>query len=105
MRTFLIIWLIHFLATVSGWYALGSVAQGVVDGTAIVPPPLVVFNEILEILLFPLVTVVLWLVPGTGGYSLQTFVSFVGAAAVNSAIVVAALTALLRRIRRRMATR
>ncbi len=105
MRAAILTGLIHFLATVSGWYALGGFAQGVVDGTALVPPPLVVLNEIIEILLFPLVTAVLWLFPGTGGYSIGSFAGFAGAAIVNSTLFAVVVTFALRRIRRSMATR
>jgi hypothetical protein len=105
MRTPILICLVHFLATVGGWYALGGFAQGVVDGATLVPPPLVVLNEIIEILLFPLVTAVLWIFPGTGGYSLGSFVSFAAAALVNSAIFATVVTSVSRAIRRRQAAR
>lgn len=105
MRAVSIFWLIHFLATVSGWYALGGLAQGVADGTGLVPPPLVVLNEIIEILLFPLVISVLWFFPAAGGYSITALLSFVVTAAANSAIVAVAITSLVRALRRRMATR
>ena len=105
MRAPVVIWIIHFLVTVCGWYALGGFAQGVVDGSAVVPPPLVVLNEIIEILLLPLVTAVLWIFPGTGGYSLGSFLGFAAAAVVNSAIFAAAVSFVWRTIRRRQATR
>jgi len=105
MRAPILVWMVHFLATVVGWYVLGGFAQGIVDGAALVPPPLVVFNEIIELLLLPLVTAVLWIFPGTGGYSLGSFLSFAGAAIVNSAIFTAAITWAWRAIRRRQATR
>ena len=105
MRAVSIFWLVHFLATVSGWYALGGLAQGVADGTGLVPPPLVVLNEIIEILLFPLVIGVLWFFPAAGGYTITGFLIFVTIAAANSAIVAAAAAALVRALRRTMATR
>jgi len=105
MRAPILVWLAHFLATVAGWYVLGGFAQGVVDGAGVVPPPLVVLNEIIEILLLPLVTAVLWIFPGTGGYSLESFLGFAGAAVVNSAIFAAVVIFVARAVRRRQATR
>jgi hypothetical protein len=91
----------HWLATVAGWYILSAAAQGAVDGSGEPSIALIVFNLIIEILAFPLVLAVIRLLPGAiGGFDVPGLLGFAAAAALNSALVVAACTGLLRAIRR-----
>ena len=98
MRRFSIIWLLHWFFTVGGWYLVSALAQGVADGSGVAPPALVVMNAFIQLLAFPLVISAVWIWPmQIGGFSLGSFALFTLIAAVNSALVVAALFRLLRR--------
>ena len=83
------LWATHFIATVAGWYALSALAQGVVDSAA--PPGFLLnaLNGIIQILMFPLVTVAVSFVPLIGGFRIGSFLAFTAVAALNSAVVVA----------------
>jgi hypothetical protein len=102
MRKLGAFWLIHFVATVAGWYLLGALAQGAADSQAGLTLPLVVFNGIIQILCFPFVIAAIWVVPGPGGFSLGSFITFAVLAAVNSAVVVAIVAAVVRGVQGRI---
>lgn len=93
---------IHWFCTVGGWYLLGALEQGVADGTGVAPVPLIILHIIMQILTFPIVFIAVWLNPmQIGGFRLDSFFLFVVLAALNSALVVAVLGALLRALSRR----
>jgi len=101
MRKLSIIWFCHFAATVAGWYLLSALAQGAVDSRVGVTFPIVVFNAIIEILCFPLLFLATRVFPSQlGGFSLSELLVFAALAALNSAVVVACISAGLRSLQR-----
>ena len=99
MRKIAWFWALHFFATIAGWYLLSALAQGVVDSTTEPPALLDVLNGIMQILMFPAVTAALWVSPNLGGFRLSSFFVFLGVAAINSAIVLAFIIAIIRAVR------
>lgn len=101
MRRVFAFWLLHWLATVAGWYTLSALAQGVVDSAAAASLPLMIFNAVIQLLCFPLLLAAIALLPSLGGFSLLSFVTFAFAAGLNSAVVIALIGALLRSVDKR----
>lgn len=94
-------WLVHWFATVAGWYTLSAFAQGVADSTAATPLPLVVFNVIMQLLCFPAVLAAVRLLPWLGGFGYLSFAAFTLLAALNSALVITVVAFIVRAVRRR----
>lgn len=94
-------WLVHWFATVAGWYTLSAFAQGVADSTAATPLPLVVFNLIIQLLCFPVVLAAVRLLPWLGSFGYLSFAAFTLLAALNSALVIAVTTVIVRAVHRR----
>jgi hypothetical protein len=94
MRKLGIFWFCHFLATVAGWYWLAALAQGAADSAVGPGTALIVLNAIMQILCFPVVMAALTFMNDLGSFTAGGFVSFTAAAAVNSAVVAAIVTAL-----------
>lgn len=96
-----IFWLVHWIATVTGWYTLSALAQGVADSAAAAPLPLVAFEAVVQVLCMPVVTGALALVPlRIGGFDPASFAAFTLLAALNSAVVAAVIALALRALRR-----
>jgi hypothetical protein len=99
MRTLSLFCLLHFAATVAGWYLLSALAQGVADSAAGPSLALVVFNGIIRLLSFPVLSLMLSFYPlQIGGYSPISFLAFAGLAAINSMVVVGIIAAVGRAI-------
>lgn len=102
MIKFSVIWLVHWIVTVGGWYLVDALAQGVADGTGVAPLPLVLLHYFIQLLAFPLVIAAVSIWPmQIGGFGLASFFVLLGLAAVNSAMVTAAGVWLVRTIRTR----
>ena len=102
MRRLAIIWLLHWIITVGGWYLVGALEQGVADSTGAAPPVLVLMYVFMQLLAFPVVIAAMWIAPGQiGGFWLESFLLFALLAAINSALIVSVASWLIRALRRR----
>lgn len=98
----IVLWLLHWVVTVGGWYLVGALEQGVADSAGATPPALVLMHSFIQLLTFPIVITAMWLWPmRIGGFSIESFLLFAALAAVNSAVIVAATDWLAQALRRR----
>jgi hypothetical protein len=105
MRKCLIAWAALFVATLGGWYLIGMLELGVVDGTGVAPIWLRAAFAAELLLLLPLGRVVLALDPAIGAFALDAFFLLSLVVALNSALLVGVVCLVLRRARRRLGAR
>lgn len=100
MRRYLIAWALLFIATLGGWYLVGTLELGVVDGTGVAPAWLRVAYAVELLLLFPLGRLALALDPAIGYFSLEGFLLFTVIVATNSALLIGLVWLVCRHVRR-----
>jgi hypothetical protein len=101
MRRYVLFGSVHFLLTISVSYFIDAIAQGIADGSGVVPTWLLILEQLSRVLTFPLMDLVgarHW-VPWYW-FTFGGFLAFVSIAVANSALVTTGLWLVTRWIRK-----
>jgi hypothetical protein len=93
-----LIGIVHWAASVCGWYFVGASAQAAADALDAAPVWLSVLQTAVETLLFPFALLAVELAPGIRVFSMPAFAAFACVTAINSAAVVCGGWLLCRRL-------
>ena len=86
----LVVWGLVFMTAYGGWYFVGALEMGVVDGPGVAPEWLHGVRAALIALLLPLGWIALRIEPSIGYLNLGSMLVFAAIVAVNSAVLVTA---------------